>query len=232
MKRPLIIASLLTLGTALLLPLPSSAQTSVSLVIGNAPPPLRFESVPAPRYGHVWAPGFWDWDGRRHVWMSGHWEQARDGYRYQHSEWVRDGGGYRLQPSAWVRVGESNYGEIVMAPPAPRYERVPAYRPGYIWEPGHWEWRRNRHEWIGGVWLADRPGYVYTRHNWYERDGRWYAENGHWTSRGHDRDHDGIPDRRDHDRDNDGVPNRRDHDRDGDGIPNRADRHPDNRHRY
>lgn len=234
MQRPLTIATLLTLGAALLLPLPSSAQASVSFVIGIAPPPPRFESVPAPRHGYAWAPGYWNWDGNRHVWLSGHWEPSRDGYRYQRSEWVRDQDGYRLEPGAWVRMSEYEYNDVIVAPPAPRYERVPAYRPGYVWEPGHWEWRGNRHEWIGGAWLVDRPGYVYHRHNWYERDGRWYSEAGHWRSRGRDRDRDGIPDRYERhgrDRDHDGVPNRYDHDRDGDGIPNRADRRPDDRRR-
>jgi len=34
-----------------------------------------------------------------------------------------------------------------------------------------------------------------------------------------------------HDRDHDGVPNRYDRDRDGDGTPNRYDRRPDNPYR-
>jgi len=34
-----------------------------------------------------------------------------------------------------------------------------------------------------------------------------------------------------HDRDRDGVYNRRDRDRDGDGVPNRYDRRPDNPYR-
>jgi hypothetical protein len=34
-----------------------------------------------------------------------------------------------------------------------------------------------------------------------------------------------------HDRDHDGVPNRRDRDRDGDGVPNRYDARPDNPYR-
>jgi hypothetical protein len=239
MKRTLTFAALMTLGAAALAPLPASAQTSFSVVIGNAPPPPRFESVPAPRRGYVWAPGFWNWDGHRHVWMSGHWENAREGYRFQGTQWVRDPGGYRLEQGGWIPMAGGGYNEIVEAPPAPRYERVPAYRPGYIWEPGHWEWRGNRHEWIGGVWLVDRPGYVYNRPSWYERDGRWYMEQGRWTPRGQDRDRDGIPDRyerhaqqRGHDRDRDGVPDRYDRDRDGDGVPNRADRRPDDGRRY
>ena len=28
---------------------------------------------PAPRAGHIWSPGHWEWNGRRHVWVAGHW---------------------------------------------------------------------------------------------------------------------------------------------------------------
>src|SRR5262245_5540652 len=35
-------------------------------------------------------------------------------------------------------------------PPPPRHEVVPPPRHGYVWAPGHWEWRegRHRHAWI------------------------------------------------------------------------------------
>jgi hypothetical protein len=244
MKRTLTFAAMMTLGAAAFAPLPSVAQTSFSVVIGNAPPPPRFESIPAARNGHVWAPGYWNWDGQRHVWSAGHWESARDGYRYQRSEWVRDPSGYRLDHGGWQRVSERDYRDVQVAPPQPRYERVPRPRAGHLWEPGHWEWRGNRHEWISGIWIVQRPGYVYTPHNWYQRDGSWYMEQGRWNRGDHradnrdhrrggrDGDRDGIPDRYDHDRDNDGVSNRRDGDRDGDGVRNERDQRPDNPRRY
>jgi hypothetical protein len=242
MKRTLTFAAMLTLGAVAFTALPAAAQSSFSVVIGNAPPAPRFESVPAPRHGYEWAPGYWNWDGQRHVWMSGHWENARDGYRFQRSEWVRDPNGYRLEQGGWQQVSDRDHYDVRIAPPAPRYERVPRPRAGYIWEPGHWELRGNRHEWITGLWIAERPGYVYTPHNWYQRDGRWYLEQGRWNRGDHrsdrrysyqdgrrrDSDRDGVPDRYDHDRDNDGVPNRYDRDRDGDGVRNEYDRRPDN----
>lgn len=149
---------------------------------------------------------------------------------------------------------------IGAAPPAPMYERMPAPRRGYVWAPGHWEWRGNSHFWVPGVWIAERPGYAYAPAAWYQRDGGWYMEPAHWNAYGYaDRDRDGVPDRvewrerrehewrehewrerqwrerewrREHDRDGDGIPNRYDRDRDGDGVPNRHDRDPDNRWRY
>jgi len=144
---------------------------------------------------------------------------------------------------------------ISSAPPAPVYERVPAPRRGYVWAPGHWEWRGHRHHWVPGYWIAERPGYVYSAPAWHRRDRGWYMEPAQWRPRhvayaGRDRDRDGIPDRmeyhgrdrdrggvpdrveRRYDRDRDGVPNRYDRDRDGDGVPNYRDRDPDNRRRY
>ena len=82
---------------------------------------------------------------------------------------------------------------VRIAPPPPREEMVPGHRPGYVWAPGHWEWRNNHYRWASGVWVRERRGYNYNPHTWVERDGRWYMERGRWQ-RG-DRDHDGVPNR-------------------------------------
>ena len=147
--------------------------------------------------------------------------------------------------------------DIRVAPPAPRYEVVPAARDGYMWVPGHWDWRGRRHHWVSGTWVRERPGYVYTQPTWVNNDGRWYLYRGEWARRGdrdgdgipnrfdrndgryRDRDRDGIPNRWDrvdnrkraHDRDRDGIPNRLDRDRDGDGVRNTRDARPDNPNR-
>jgi hypothetical protein len=77
-------------------------------------------------------------------------------------------------------------------PPPPRVERVPPPRRGYVWAPGHWEWRRGGHVWVGGTWVKARPGYAYRAPEWRERDGRWEYNRGRW-----DRDRDGVPNRYD-----------------------------------
>ena len=105
-------------------------------------------------------------------------------------------------------------------PPAARYEVVPAARSGYVWAPGYWNWRNNRHVWVKGGWQRNRTGYYYHPNRWLERDGKWYNERSRW-----DRN------RPMGDRDRDGVPNARDRDRDGDGVPNRVDSRPDNPNR-
>ncbi len=87
----------------------ASATISVAAVaapyvdIRVGPPPPRTEVVPAPRAGYVWAPGYWDWRGRRHVWVNGHWEHARRGYVYRAPTWVQEGDRWRLNRGAWAR---------------------------------------------------------------------------------------------------------------------------------
>jgi hypothetical protein len=218
MKSSLTIAAVLALCAAAALPLPALAHTDVSVVIGTAPPPPRFEYYPPPREGFVWMPGYWNWEGRRHVWLSGHWENARPGHVYRPAQWVRDDGGWRLIPDSWEPV-VVRQDEVRIVPPPPRYEPVPYPRHGHIWSPGHWQWVGRRFEWIPGFWIAERPGFAYAPHAWVQRDGHWILEEPRWTRHDHDHDHD-----HDHERDHD-------HDRDHDGIPNRYDRHPDNPYR-
>ncbi len=114
---------------------------------------------------------------------------------------------------------------INSAPPAARFEHVPPPRHGYVWAPGHWEWRHGRYHWSQGVWIRERSGYSYAPPAWVQHDGHWVMQPSRWDRRGNN-------DRRDHDRDNDGIANRYDHDRDGDGVRNVHDRRPDNPHRY
>ena len=110
-------------------------------------------------------------------------------------------------------------------PPAVRYERAPAPRAGYVWAPGYWDWRGNRHAWVSGHWVRERPGYVYYAPNWRYDDGRWRLHRERW-----DRGNRYVE--RGGDRDRDGVPNRYDRDKDGDGVPNRYDVNPNNPRRY
>lgn len=85
-------------------PLSSVADVAVQLNVG--PPPLRYEVVPGPRQGYVWAPGHWQWSGNAHVWRAGNWVQARPGYAYQQPQWVERGGRWHYQASRWDRDGD------------------------------------------------------------------------------------------------------------------------------
>ena len=114
---------------------------------------------------------------------------------------------------------------IDIAPPAPRYEVIPADRAGYVWQPGYWDWRGSRHVWVRGHWVRERQGLYFHPSRWVERDGRWYLEKGRW-------DRERYAYRGRGDRDRDGVPNRYDRDRDNDGVPNRFDDRPNNPYRH
>lgn len=87
-------------------PFPGLAATSVDIQLNFAPPPPRYEVVPAPRTGYVWSSGHWQWSGGRHVWVAGHWERARVGYVYYAPRWVERGGRWYYEPSRWDRDGD------------------------------------------------------------------------------------------------------------------------------
>ena len=118
---------------------------------------------------------------------------------------------------------------ITEAPPAVREERVPEYRHGYDWAPGHYVYRHGQYAWVEGHFIRERRGMHWVADRWVERNGRWVMVAGHWERgdhRGHYMGARGMGDR-----DHDGVPNRADRDRDGDGVPNRFDNAPNNPNR-
>lgn len=82
-----------------LIPLPASAQVYLEI----APPAPRHEVIPAPRPGHVWQPGYWEWRDGHHVWVRGHWLRERRGMYWHPSRWeVRDGRWF-FEPGGWYR---------------------------------------------------------------------------------------------------------------------------------
>jgi hypothetical protein len=110
---------------------------------------------------------------------------------------------------------------VDVAPPAPRYEVLPAPRAGYVWQPGYWSWDHGRHTWHKGYWVKERRGYYWHPARWEHRNGRYHFVQGRWDRERYARN----------DRDHDGIPNRYDRDRDNDGVPNRYDDHPNNPNR-
>ena len=94
---------------------------------------------------------------------------------------------------------------IQVAPPPPRSERVPPPRRGYVWAPGHYEWRGGRHVWVRGYWVRARPGYAYRPPEWRQDGDRWQYNRG-----GGDRVGAGVPNRSDRRPDNPKRNGRRD----------------------
>jgi hypothetical protein len=101
-----LVSVLLAAGTivATAIPLPGLAAANIDLSFG--PPPPRYEVVPPPRSGFVWAPGYWSWDGHRHVWHHGHWVRARPGHVYRAPYWVEHNGHWTYRESRWDRDGD------------------------------------------------------------------------------------------------------------------------------
>ena len=79
--------------------MPAAAEISINLNFG--PPATRYEAVPAPRSGYVWAPGYWRWQNERHVWTTGHWIEERPGSRWVADRWEPREGRHYYSPGHW-----------------------------------------------------------------------------------------------------------------------------------
>ena len=104
---------------------PAAAQVDFNLVINSPPPPPRYEVVPAPRAGYVWAPGYWRWENQRHVWAPGHWMAERRGYHWVPDRWAQTDRGWRHSPGYWDRqqaraMGDRDHDGVPNA-----YDRAP-----------------------------------------------------------------------------------------------------------
>jgi hypothetical protein len=115
--RKLIVASLI--AAAVGMSLPAAARTNVDFYISVAPPPARYEVVPAPRVGFAWVPGYWDWRYNRHYWVRGHYVRERHGYYYAPARWVDRGGRYYYHAAGW-RQGDRDGDGVPNA-----YDRAP-----------------------------------------------------------------------------------------------------------
>ncbi|PCE27935.1 hypothetical protein BWP39_05365 [Paraburkholderia acidicola] len=82
-------------------------------------------------------------------------------------------------------VASSASAEVIIvapsAPPAVRYEVVPAARVGYVWDHGHWRWDRGQYVWEAGHWQAERIGYHWVPGHWAGRGDGWRWIDGHWA---------------------------------------------------
>jgi hypothetical protein len=114
--KKLILGSLLA-ATLAASALPAAARTDI--IVNFAPPPPRYEVVPASRVGVVWVPGYWEWRGRRHVWIAGHHVRHRPGYVYAPARWIEHDGRWRYQAPIWNRHDRDGDGV------PNRYDRAP-----------------------------------------------------------------------------------------------------------
>jgi hypothetical protein len=83
--KTLQITSLGPLVIAVTLLAPIFAAAGEEGVSDMPPPAPRVEHEPPHRDGYVWAPGYWEWNGRFFQWISGTWIPER-----RRSHWVAD----------------------------------------------------------------------------------------------------------------------------------------------
>ena len=79
------------------------ASAAVGIYVDVAPPPPRYEVVPAPRAGFIWAPGVWEWRNGRHIWVNGHWIRERHGMYWHPDRWEESNGRWAFRRGAWDR---------------------------------------------------------------------------------------------------------------------------------
>jgi hypothetical protein len=90
-----------------------AVPAAAAVYVQVAPPAPRSEAVPAPRRGYAWAPGYWDWRGKRHVWVAGHWVKERRGYAYAEPRWVERDGRWTMERRGWQRASRDRDGDGV-----------------------------------------------------------------------------------------------------------------------
>src|ERR1700694_328379 len=71
--------------------------------------------------------------------------------------------------------------DVETAPPAPRYEQLPA-REGYIVTPGDYRYDADRRGpvWVKGEYQPERRGEHFVPHRWTEQSGRYHFDEGRW----------------------------------------------------
>ena len=84
---------------AAVMPTIGNARTYIDVDI--APPAARVETIPAPRHGYIWAPGYWSYSGHRHVWVNGHYIRERRGHHWVADSWEQHDGRWRYQRGHW-----------------------------------------------------------------------------------------------------------------------------------
>ena len=72
---------------------------------------------------------------------------------------------------------------VDVAPPADRHEATPAPRAGYVWAPGHWEWRGRFYSWTSGTWIVEHGrGQQWVADRWEQVGSQYHFLPGHWSA--------------------------------------------------
>ena len=106
--KKVLVSALFAAGMIGAVATPLSSVAAVEIQLNFGPPANRYEAVPAPRRGYVWAPGHWQWNAKRHrhFWTAGYWERSRPGYAFQRPQWVERDGRWHYQARRWDSDGD------------------------------------------------------------------------------------------------------------------------------
>jgi WXXGXW repeat (2 copies) len=80
---------------------PRSACAGAEVVSTTPPPVSREEREPQHRDGYVWAPGYWEWNGRFYHWTSGTWIPERRGQHWVADRWDNIQDEWHYVPGHW-----------------------------------------------------------------------------------------------------------------------------------
>ena len=79
----------------------AAAFAGTGIEADSAPPPPRDERAPAPRDGYVWAPGYWEWNGRAYSWVSGRFMFDHHGAHWVADRWEQAGPHWQRVAGHW-----------------------------------------------------------------------------------------------------------------------------------
>jgi hypothetical protein len=99
--KKLLIAAMLA-GSLGATALPSMAAPDI-IIVRKAPPAPRHEVMPQARRGYEWAPGYWNWNGRRYAWVKGQYVKTRTGYHWAAPAWQERDGRWQFTRGTWQR---------------------------------------------------------------------------------------------------------------------------------
>jgi hypothetical protein len=94
-------------ATALAVP----AFGQIGIYIGQAPPPLRYETrPPIPGQGYVWVDGYWGVRGGRYVWAPGRWDRPPyPGAYWSHPHYDHYQQGWQVHEGHWDHEDHGNH---------------------------------------------------------------------------------------------------------------------------
>ncbi len=88
--------------TAIVMGAPPAPGAAALIISDVAPPAVRVERY-VPRDGYVWAPGYWEWNGRSYHWVSGTYLLERRGAHWVADRWDQVGTHWQHVAGHWER---------------------------------------------------------------------------------------------------------------------------------